>query len=96
MDCGCLLELPCCGGSNECLRSVFWAEIIIIKKIYIYQFLSENFQFLNLKFSIYLNRHVFFLFLFFFFVFLLLCNVCTFSQCYMYEENLTLLMQQGR
>ena len=28
--------------------------------IYIYQILSENFQFLNLKFSTYLNMHVFF------------------------------------
>ena len=54
IDCGYTLELPHRGGSNEYLQSMFWAEI---KK---YQnFSSENFHLLVVKFSIYLNRHVF-------------------------------------
>ena len=48
------LELPHRGGSNEYPQSMFWAEIWKISV-----FLSENFQFLEVKFSIYLNRHVF-------------------------------------
>ena len=44
------------GSSNEYLQSMFWAEIW--KRS---EFLSENFQFLVVKFSIYLNRPVFIL-----------------------------------
>ena len=54
MDCGYLLESPRQGGSNEYPQSMFWAEIWKIA-----EFLSENFQFLMVKFSIYLNRRVF-------------------------------------
>ena len=39
---------------------MFWAEIWKIS-----EFLSENFQFLEVKFSIYLNRHVFVMSIFF-------------------------------
>ena len=49
IDCG-----YCRGSSNEYPQSIFWAEIWKIP-----EFLSENFQFLVVKFSIYLNRHVF-------------------------------------
>ena len=42
------------GGSNEYPQSMFWAEIWKIS-----DFLSENFQFLMVKFSIYLNRRIF-------------------------------------
>ena len=42
------------GGSNEHPQSIFWAEIW--KKYQI--FLPENFPFLVVKFSIYLNRRV--------------------------------------
>ena len=48
------LEAPQWGGSNEYPQSMFWAEIWKIS-----DFLSENFQFLVVKFSIYLNRHIF-------------------------------------
>ena len=45
----------CRGGSNEYPQSMFWAEIWKISYV-----LSENFQFFFVvKFSIYLNRHVF-------------------------------------
>ena len=54
MDCGCSLELPHWGSSNECPQSMFWAEIWKVL-----EFLSEIFQFLEVKFSIYLNRRVF-------------------------------------
>ena len=54
IDCGYSLEPPRWGGSNEYSQSMFWAEIWKIS-----EFLSENFQFLVVKFSIYLNRHVF-------------------------------------
>ena len=54
IDCGYSLEPPRRGGSNEYPQSIFWAEIW--KKIQ--SFLSENFQFLMVKLSIYLNRHV--------------------------------------
>ena len=57
-DCGYSLEPPRWGGSNEYLQSMFWAEIW--KKIS--DFLSKNFQFLVVKFSIYLNRNVFIMF----------------------------------
>ena len=53
-DCGYSLELPRRGGSNEYPQSMFSAEIWKIS-----EFLSENFQFLEVKFSVYLNRHVF-------------------------------------
>ena len=42
------------GGSNGYPQSLFWAEIWKIS-----EFLSENFQFLMVKFSVYLNRLVF-------------------------------------
>ena len=42
------------GTCNQHPQSMFWAEIWKISA-----FLSENFQFLMVKFSIYLNRHVF-------------------------------------
>ena len=48
IDCGYSLEPPRRGGSNEYPQSMFWAEI---KKIS--EFLSENFQFLVVKYSIY-------------------------------------------
>ena len=54
IDCGYSLELPRWGGSNEYPQSMFWIEIWKISDI----FFSENFQFLVVKFSIYLNRHV--------------------------------------
>ena len=54
IDCGYSLEPPRWGGSNEYPKSLFWAEIWKIS-----EFLSENFQFLVVKFSIYLNRCVF-------------------------------------
>ena len=59
IDCGYSLEPPRLepprrGGSNEYPESMFWAEIWKIS-----EFLSENFQFLVVKFSIYLNRRVF-------------------------------------
>ena len=54
-DCGYSLEPPRRGGSKEYPQSMFWAEIWKISGF----FLSENFQFLEVKFSIYLNRLVF-------------------------------------
>ena len=42
------------GSSNEYPKSMFWVEIWNIS-----EFLSENFQFLVVKFSIHLNRHIF-------------------------------------
>ena len=54
IDCGYSLEPPHWGGSNEYAQSVFWAEIWKIS-----EFLSEKFQFLEVKFSIYLYRCVF-------------------------------------
>ena len=53
-DCGYSLEPPRRGGSNEYPQSMFCAEY----EKYL-RFLSENFQFLEIKFSIYLNRRVF-------------------------------------
>ena len=50
----CSLVPPRRGGSNEYPQSMFWAEIWKISK-----FLSENFKFLEVKFSIYFNRRVF-------------------------------------
>ena len=48
------LEPPRRGGSNEYLQAMFWAEIWFF---FIF-FLSENFHFLVVKISVYLNRHV--------------------------------------
>ena len=53
IDCGYSLEPPRRGGSNEYPQSMFWAEIWKISDI-----LSENVQFLVVKFLIYLNRRV--------------------------------------
>ena len=54
IDCVYSLEMPQWGSSNKYPQSMFWAEIWKIS-----EFLSENFQFLVVKFSIYLNRHIF-------------------------------------
>ena len=54
IDCGYSLEPPRRGGSNEYPQSMFWAEIWKIS-----DFLSEIFMFLEVKYSIYLNRRVF-------------------------------------
>ena len=51
IDCGYSLEPPRRGGPNEYPQSMFGAEIS--------EFLSENFQFLVVKFSIFLNTRVF-------------------------------------
>ena len=54
IDCGYSLEPPRRGGSNEYPQSMFWAEI------WNYQsFLPENFQVLEVKLSLYLNRRFF-------------------------------------
>ena len=55
IDCGYSLEPPRRGGSNEYPQSMFLSRNM--KKIS--EFLSQNFQFLVVKFSVYLNRHVF-------------------------------------
>ena len=55
IDCGYSLEPPHRGGSNEYPQSMFF--LAEIRKIF--EFLSENFQFLMVKFSVYLNRLVF-------------------------------------
>ena len=55
IDCGYSLELPCRGSSNEYPQSIFWAEIWKKSDF----FFSEKFHFLAVKFSVYLNRHVF-------------------------------------
>ena len=54
IDCEYSLEPPRRGGSNEYPQSMFWSEIWKLSF-----FLSENFQFLQVQFSIYLYRHVF-------------------------------------
>ena len=54
--CGNSLEPPRRGGSNEYPQSIFEQKK---KKEKISEFLSENFQFLVVKFSVYLNRRVF-------------------------------------
>ena len=54
IDCGYSLEPPRRGGSYEYPQSMFWAEIWKIS-----DFLYENFPFLVVKISIYLNRRVF-------------------------------------
>ena len=54
MDCGYSLEPLQRGSSNE------YHNLCFEQKCEKYHsFLSENFQFLEVKFSIYLNRHVF-------------------------------------
>ena len=58
INCGYSLEPPRrggSGGSNGYPQSMFWAEIWKISEF----FLSEDFQFLGVKFSIYLNRRIF-------------------------------------
>ena len=55
IDCGYPLEPPRRGGSNEYPQSMFWAEIWKISEFFLY----ENFRFLAVKFSVYLNRRVF-------------------------------------
>ena len=55
IDCGYSLEPPRRSGSNQYPQSMFWAEIWKISEF----FLSQNFQFLEVKFSLYLNRLVF-------------------------------------
>ena len=55
IDCGYSLEPPHRGSSNEYPQSMF-----VSRNMKKYQsFLSENFHFLEVKFSLYLNRHVF-------------------------------------
>ena len=54
IDFGYSLEPPQRSGSNDYPQSMFWTEIW--KSIRV--FLSENFQFLEVKFSIYWNRRV--------------------------------------
>ena len=53
IDCGYSLEPPGRGGSNEYPQSMFLSRNMKS------EFLSENLQFLEVKFSIYLNRRVF-------------------------------------
>ena len=54
IDCGYSLEPPRRGGSNE------YHNLCFVQKYEKYlSFLSEKFQFLEIKFSIYLNRRVF-------------------------------------
>ena len=54
IDCGYSLEQPCRGDSNEYHNLHFEQEYVKYQN-----FLSENFPFLLVKFSIYLNRNVF-------------------------------------
>ena len=55
IDCGYSLELPCRGGSNEYPQSMF----LIRNNKNIRNFHLQIFIFLVVKFSVYLNRHVF-------------------------------------
>ena len=55
IHCGYSLEPPRRGGSNEFPQSMFWAEIWKISEF----FLSEKFQSLEVKFSIYIWIGVF-------------------------------------
>ena len=52
---GYSLEPPRWGGSNEYPQSMFWAEIWKISEL----FYLKIFSFLEVKFTIYLNRRVF-------------------------------------
>ena len=54
IDCGYSLEPPRRGGSNEYPQSMFKQKYEKYRS-----FLSQNFQFLEMKFSIYWNRRVF-------------------------------------
>ena len=54
IDCGCSLEPPRRGGSNEYPQSMFWAKVWIISEFYL-----KCFSFFEVKFSINLNRRVF-------------------------------------
>ena len=54
IDYGYSLEPPRRGGSNEYPQSIFCEEMWKISK-----FLSEIFQFLEVKFPLYLNRRIF-------------------------------------
>ena len=56
IDCGYSFEPPRRGGSNEYPQSMFRAEIRDISDFF---FISENFHFLVVKISVYLNRRVF-------------------------------------
>ena len=55
IDCGYSLEPPRRGGSNEYHNICFEQKY----EKYLSFFLSENVLFLEVQFSIYLNRHVF-------------------------------------
>ena len=55
IDCGYSLEQPRWGGSNEYPQSMFWAETWKISDF----FYLKIFSFWVVKFSVYLNRHVF-------------------------------------
>ena len=55
IDCGYSLEPPRRGGSNEYPQSMFWAKLWKISEF----FYLKIFSFLEVKFSIYLNRRVF-------------------------------------
>ena len=57
IDCGYSLEPPRRGGSNEYPKLTLYVLPAEIRKIS--EFLSENFHFLVVKFSAYLNMHVF-------------------------------------
>ena len=59
IDCGYLLELPHWGSSNEYPQSMFLSRNMKTIRIFHVFYLSENFHFLVVKFSVYLNRHVF-------------------------------------
>ena len=65
------------GGSNEYPQSMFWAEIWKLSEI-----LSENFHFLVVKFSVYLNRLVFVMTLMVTMVFKRIETVCWVSLSY--------------
>ena len=55
IDCGYSLEPPRRGGSNEWISTIY----VLSRNMKISEFLSENFQFLVVKFSVYLNRFIF-------------------------------------
>ena len=83
------------GGSNEYPQSMFWAEIWKIS-----EFLYKNFQFLEMKFSIFLNRRVFVMFNSTFVLLLLYMPLCLYhslsvwfsitrTSLFKYTENFT-------
>ena len=62
IDCGYSFEPPRRGGSNEYPQSMFLSTHNLCfeqKHEKYWNFLSENFHFLVIKFAVYLNRHVF-------------------------------------